>query len=262
MRPTITDIGVYESIPTNYIVSELTKLTNRLEVINAIKTLIVPECFNNSDNAIYTACLEFDHSFENIVFKGTTWWNGYNATSIDRKDLVWISKYKPKNVECYKAENFLGSSHVGSFESFIIHDTIGGYEDPRWSGNTIKTFVMEHRSEVSTGAYANAAYYWSQCSSLETIIIGDCDKCSNAYLSGSLTSTSVKNFMLAGIKNKVPNIANAPNITHESLVYVMEHAYDWSGDSNTHTWTIGSTNLAKLTQAEIDAFEAKGWTLA
>lgn len=53
------------------------------------------------------------------------------------------------------------------------------------------------------------------------------------------------------------------NLTHDSLMSIINGLKDYSGTGTTHTCTLGSTNLAKLTDEEIAiATEKKGWTLA
>lgn len=53
-------------------------------------------------------------------------------------------------------------------------------------------------------------------------------------------------------------------LDHESLLSVVNCLKDYSEDTSGTTWkvTLGSTNLAKLTQAEKNSASAKGWTLS
>ena len=54
----------------------------------------------------------------------------------------------------------------------------------------------------------------------------------------------------------------APKLTHESLMSFINALYDFSATGGTYTATFGSTNLAKLTDAEKAIATQKGWTLA
>ncbi len=51
-------------------------------------------------------------------------------------------------------------------------------------------------------------------------------------------------------------------LTHDSLMSIINALKDFSGEGGTHTCTIGSTNLAKLTDTEKAIATGKGWTLA
>lgn len=51
-------------------------------------------------------------------------------------------------------------------------------------------------------------------------------------------------------------------LTHESLTSIINALKDFTGTGETRTVTLGSTNLAKLTDTEKAIAEAKGWTLA
>ena len=57
------------------------------------------------------------------------------------------------------------------------------------------------------------------------------------------------------------NISSAIYLTHESLMSVLESLGDITG-SATQTLTIGSKNLAKLTDEEKAIATNKGWSLA
>ena len=68
-----------------------------------------------------------------------------------------------------------------------------------------------------------------------------------------------KNLTCTGILSYNKNISNLPNITKESLLQLINCLCD-NGDGL--TLTLGTTNIAKLTEEEISAITSKGWTLA
>ena len=68
-----------------------------------------------------------------------------------------------------------------------------------------------------------------------------------------------KNLTRTGILNRNKNISNLPNITKESLLQLINCLCD-NGDGL--TLTLGTTNIAKLTEEEISSITSKGWTLA
>ena len=50
-------------------------------------------------------------------------------------------------------------------------------------------------------------------------------------------------------------------LTHDSLMSIINALKDFSAEGGTHTCTIGTTNLAKLTDTEKAIATQKGWTL-
>lgn len=63
------------------------------------------------------------------------------------------------------------------------------------------------------------------------------------------------------------NVLNSTKLTHDSLINnegtgILNSLEDKSGTGSTWTITLGSTNLAKLTDAEKAIATQKGWTLA
>lgn len=71
-------------------------------------------------------------------------------------------------------------------------------------------------------------------------------------------NSNFKNLTCTGILSYSLNMSY-PNLTKESLMEVINRLCD-NGDGL--TLTIGTTNMAKLTEEEISAITAKGWTLA
>ena len=74
---------------------------------------------------------------------------------------------------------------------------------------------------------------------------------------------SLKNLTIEGVISKDGlNLSYSLGLTHESLMSVINTLKDYSGSSDTHTVTLGSTNLAKLSNAEKAIATQKGWSLA
>ena len=73
----------------------------------------------------------------------------------------------------------------------------------------------------------------------------------------------LKNITIEGkIGHSGLSLDTAPKLTHESLMSFINALFDFSATGGTHTATFGSTNLAKLTDAEKAIATQKGWTLA
>lgn len=68
---------------------------------------------------------------------------------------------------------------------------------------------------------------------------------------------------ISNIKKSGISLSNSTLLTHQSLINVLNALYDYSTDEeNTYTLTLGTTNLAKLTDEEKKIATDRGWTLA
>ena len=65
---------------------------------------------------------------------------------------------------------------------------------------------------------------------------------------------------MTGIKVSF-DISASTQFTEAALVEIIGNLADQTGGT-ARTLTMGATNMAKLTQADIDALTAKNWTLA
>lgn len=57
-------------------------------------------------------------------------------------------------------------------------------------------------------------------------------------------------------------INNSTNLTHKSLLNIINALYDYSSSTTTHTLTIGYYNIIKLSEEEIATVTLKGWVLS
>ena len=73
---------------------------------------------------------------------------------------------------------------------------------------------------------------------------------------------NLKNIIFEGIIGNNIGFQYSPLLTHDSLMSIINHLKDFSGTTTTMTLTLGSTNLAKLTDAEKAIATQKGWTLS
>lgn len=75
--------------------------------------------------------------------------------------------------------------------------------------------------------------------------------------------TALTNLTVAGtIGQNGFDVSKCTNLTHDSLMSIINALRDFSGTSTTKTVTLGSTNLEKLTDTEKVIATQKGWTLA
>lgn len=101
--------------------------------------------------------------------------------------------------------------------------------------------------------------YFFQRSSIETVRKIICDKTANVK-NLFYRCTALKNVTFEGEIGYGFDVSDSTAITHDSLMSII-NALE-TKTSGTHTMTFGSTNLAKLTDAEKALATQKGWTLA
>ena len=86
-----------------------------------------------------------------------------------------------------------------------------------------------------------------------------CTNASNAFgYCGNLTNLS---FHEGSCLACSLDLQRSTKLTHESIMNVINILKDYSGSGTTYTLTLGSTNLAKLTDAEKAIATSRGWTL-
>lgn len=73
---------------------------------------------------------------------------------------------------------------------------------------------------------------------------------------------NLKNIIFEGVIGNNISFQASPLLTHDSLMSIINHLKDFSGTTTTRALTLGSTNLAKLTDVEKAIATQKGWTLA
>jgi hypothetical protein len=58
------------------------------------------------------------------------------------------------------------------------------------------------------------------------------------------------------------NFSNCQLLNHDTLIRILDALYDYSDSEDTYTITLGTVNLAKLTDEEKAIATEKGWTLS
>ena len=95
--------------------------------------------------------------------------------------------------------------------------------------------------------------------SIEKLISSD----TTHYVSSTFNSNSIESLIIEGtIGVNGFNVSTCKKLSHESLMSIINALKDLSGTDKTATVTLGSTKLAKLTDAEKAIATEKGWTLA
>ena len=114
---------------------------------------------------------------------------------------------------------------------------------------------------VMGGSYNTSSIFASKY--IETIDeVVCCERTFDYYNNEFNGATALKNITIKGvIANNKLNFSPCP-LTHDSLMSIINQLTDFSGTGETRSITFGSTNLAKLTDAEKQIATGKGWTLA
>ena len=106
-------------------------------------------------------------------------------------------------------------------------------------------------------------YFFQQCKSLVTVRKITCAKTSK-LTNLFYQCIALRDITFEGEIGYGFNISYSSAVTHDSLMNIINHLYDYkaAGSTSTYTMTFGATNLAKLTDAEKAIATQKGWTLA
>jgi hypothetical protein len=75
-------------------------------------------------------------------------------------------------------------------------------------------------------------------------------------------ATALQNITFEGVIPMSLSFADCVLLTHDSLMSILNALKDLTGTGSTLTLTLGTTNLAKLTDAEKAIATQKGWSLA
>lgn len=118
---------------------------------------------------------------------------------------------------------------------------------------------------LPTSEKINANYMFSGCSQLVTVEGIDLTNNDSNYVGVFGSCYELQNITFYGyIKPSGLDLSPCTKLTHNSLMSAINALYDWASEGSTspYTLTLGSTNLAKLTDAEKAIATQKGWTLA
>lgn len=88
------------------------------------------------------------------------------------------------------------------------------------------------------------------------------DEKTAGLVSAFSSCADLENITLEGTMANNISLSSSSKLTHDSLMSVINALYNFSGTTETRTCTFGSTNLAKLTEAEKAIATQKGWTLS
>ena len=126
-------------------------------------------------------------------------------------------------------------------------------------------YALETIPELNTSNAVSVESMFSMCPKIDNLPLLDFTNVGNASnFLGYSWDTNMAITTLAGFHNLRINfdVSNCVNLTAESLMNIINEALDLSVGGWTCTLTLGSTNIAKLTEEQIAIATSKGWTIA
>ena len=109
---------------------------------------------------------------------------------------------------------------------------------------------------------ADAAFRFSRIVTIPELIVDETTAYGTAAGGAFSSATYLENIKITGVIGNDPNMKDCKKLTHASLMSITNALKDCSDLGTTCTLTLGTTNLAKLTDEEKALATQKGWTLA
>ena len=131
--------------------------------------------------------------------------------------------------------------------------------------NYFRDARMTHLGVVDTRGRTNPynleqLFYNSKVETIDKFIVRDDGK--NTFYNAFLGAQALANIVFEGVIGNDISFVACSKLTHDSIMSVINCLMDYAGSGTTKTLSLGSTNLAKLTDEEKAIATQKGWTLA
>lgn len=209
---------------------------------------------------------DFDDVYEagqKEVWKGTTnngnrvnYVNGFQYTDLDHF-------YPYTDLQPIQAGYMFAQTRDGGQVDLVARfEEYGSTLDFSKSTNMARTFYVSGVTRLGTIDCRSATaldYLYATSPYLHTIelmIVG----ANNTYNNSFNGTSELANIEFEGEIGNNINFSSCTKLSHDSLMSIINHLE--TKTSGTFTLSIGSTNLAKLTDAEKAVATQKGWTLA
>jgi hypothetical protein len=122
--------------------------------------------------------------------------------------------------------------------------------------------TIQYIPEIDARKVTNSGYAFSSSAiiSIDKLIVSETTTWGSTTFNGA---SSLESVIFEGTIGKDGLIlSSCTKLNHDSLMSIINCLKDYSGSGSTYTVTLGTTNLAKLTDAEKAIATEKGWTLA
>ena len=188
-----------------------------------------------------------------------------NRRDYDQAFIMWNDEaFKPKY------DIIITGYGAGPFRKSKITDLKGILEQQGVRFDTSKSVTLlqmfqdssvTHIPEINATTSTNNNYLFpiNSLLTIDKFIVAE----TTTYSSNTFMCENLESVIFEGVigQNGL-SLSQCTKLSHESLMSVINCLKDYSGSGSTYTCTLGTTNLAKLTDTEKAIATEKGWTLA
>ena len=190
---------------------------------------------------------DYQYAFAGMYYYGDIFYPKYDIKPVGSVEGMWRKGYTWIDLvdRCEKCGITIDYSKVTKFNNFMY----------------INSFYRI--GVIDCSSCNDMTYAFNNAASLKTIDKLILHEGITTYLYAFANSALLQNITIEGtIAGDKFDISSHTNLTHDSLMSIIDALKDYSGTTTTKTITLGATNLAKLTDAEITIATEKGWSLA
>lgn len=204
-------------------------------------------------------------------------WDSFHASAYNQnrsgKGLYggrgWNDKiFKPKHSFApVNAENMFRDSNIRDLAGILKKQGIVfDFKDSSYFDYFAYSSMITHFPPIDFRKAGPKGYVFGYCQRAVTIdkVIYKADG-TTSFSNDFVECTALENLVVEGVIGKNGfDVRYSTKLTHDSLMSIINALKDYSTDTSGTTYkvTLGSDNIAKLTEEEINIIKNKGWTYA
>lgn len=188
--------------------------------------------------------------------------NFINTTLNDTGDCLFYNNYNLRKLKLIDSEIKINRAPFNACASLSDIDGIELMENVTDMGGMFSSTRIRKIPEIDTSNITNfnAAFSSTAIQSIECLNFINATNVFNMfqYTSSLFLIKNISNIKVSGLSFNACILLN-----HDTLLRILNALYDYSEDTEeAHTITLGTTNLAKLTDEELAIGQNKGWTIS